>query len=340
MELSITGLCVKLQKQEILKDLDLHIGDGEFVALLGESGCGKSTLLKCIAGLLETEAGEIRAAGKPLDGVAPERRGAVIVFQDMRLFPNMTVEQNVSFAMDLKKVPKEEKRAAVRQLLEDVQLTGYEKRRIRELSGGQMQRVALARALAADPKILLLDEPFSGLNEQLKLEMGELVKRLHTKKGLTTILVTHNKQEALMLADKVALMSAGRILQCDTPENIFWRPISRKVAEYFGKINYIKGTAESGIFRCAYGDWSAEEQDGSYEAAIRPFDVRLIPNGGGYTVTNIVFMGETAEFSISSPEGSLVCSMTGRELNGSEITVGSKVGVQFHTGRAVYFKTE
>lgn len=340
MELSITKLCVRLQNQEVLKDLELHIGDGEFVALLGESGCGKSTLLKCIAGLLEIEAGEIRAAGEPLNQTVPERRGAVIVFQDLRLFPHMTAGQNIAFAMDLKKVPRDRKRATVRQLLEDVQLPGYENRRIRELSGGQMQRIALARALAAEPRLLLLDEPFTGLNEQLKLEMGALVKKLHREKGLTTILVTHNKQEALMLADKAALMSAGRILQCDTPENIFWRPASRKVAEYFGKINYIKGTVKNGAFCCGFGKWGAEKSDGTYEAAIRPFDIQLSPGDGSCHVADIVFMGETAELSLNTPEGTLVCSMTGRDLGASGITVGSKTGVHIHPERAVYFKAE
>ena len=338
MELSITKLCVRLQNREVLNNLELHIGDGEFVALLGESGCGKSTLLKSIAGLLEIEAGEIRAAGELLNHIAPERRGAVIVFQDLRLFPHMTVGQNIAFAMVLKKTPRDRKRSIVHQLLEDVQLPGYENRRIRELSGGQMQRIALARALAAEPSFLLLDEPFSGLNEQLKLEMGELVKKLHKEKGLTTILVTHNKQEALMFADKAALMSAGSILQCDTPENIFWRPASRKVAEYFGKINYIKGTVENGVFRCGFGNWGAGKSNGTYEAAIRPFDIQPSPGKGDCHVRDIVFMGETAEVSLNTPEGTLVCFMTGRDLVESGITVGSRTGVQIDPERAVYFK--
>lgn len=209
MSLKIENLSIKLQKEEILHDVSLEIKEGEFVSLLGASGCGKTTLLKSIAGLLETEDGSISIDGQKMDHVAPEKRGTVIVFQDLRLFPHMTVEKNISFALQLKKVPKKEQKKRVEKLLEDVQLSGYGDRRMKEMSGGQLQRVALARALAAEPKVLLLDEPFSGLDEKLRMEMGALVKRLHQEWKLTTILVTHDKREALQMSDRIALMSGG-----------------------------------------------------------------------------------------------------------------------------------
>lgn len=245
MELTIDNLKVKLQKEEILHGINLKIEDGRFVSLLGTSGCGKTTLLKSIAGLLETESGDILMDGNSIVKLPPEKRGTIIVFQDLRLFPHMTVEQNICFPMKLKKIPKEQQKETVTRLLEDVRLAGYEKRKICQLSGGQRQRVALARALAANPKILLLDEPFSGLDEQLRLEMGELVKRLHKEWGITTVLVTHDKREALQLSDKIALMSKGNVLQYDTPENIVAHPASKEVAEYFGKANYVKRTADN-----------------------------------------------------------------------------------------------
>lgn len=249
MSLKLEHINVKIQGQHILKDIGLEIHDGEFVSLLGESGCGKSTLL---------------------NPVAPEKRGAVIVFQDLRLFPHMTVEKNISFAMDVKRVSAEEKKKTVRHLLEAVQLPGYEKRKIREMSGGQLQRVALARALAASPKVLLLDEPFSGLNEKLRAEMGELVKKLHKEWRLTTMLVTHDKGEALRMSDRIAFMEHGEILQYDTPRAIYEHPASALVAQYFGKKNYVKGVVVNGEFRCELGVWDVNLEDGDYEILMCP----------------------------------------------------------------------
>ncbi len=339
MELSISELRVCLQGTEILHGVDLDVADGEFVALLGQSGCGKSTLIQSVAGLLDIRSGEIRADGRSLAGVPPERRGTVIVFQNLRLFPHMTVFDNIAFSMALKKRPKAETAQVVERLLEDVQLPGYGRRRIRELSGGQMQRVALARALAAEPRLLLLDEPFSGLNEGLRDEMGRLVKKLHREKGLTTVLITHDRQEALRLADRVALMQDGRILQCGTPEEIFWRPASRAVAAYFGKINCLPGRAAGGAFSCALGTWPCPLEDGAWTAAVRPFDVRAVP-GGGYTVTGIDFLGETAELTLAGPAGAVTCSVTAGALADMGLSVGSRTGLEADPGRAVYFKEE
>lgn len=223
MGLSIEKLNVTLQKAKILKDVSLEMKDGEFISLLGSSGCGKTTLLKSIAGLIEIEAGDIRLDQESIVKTPPEKRGTVIVFQDLRLFPHMTVEKNITFPMELKKVPKEKQKETVKKLLEAVQLQGFENRKIRQMSGGQMQRVALARALAANPKILLLDEPFSGLDEELREEMAALVKKLHREWKITTVLVTHDKREALELSDRIAMMSGGEILQYDTPEIIAQR---------------------------------------------------------------------------------------------------------------------
>ena len=277
MSLKLKHIDVKLQGEEILNDINMEIETGEFVSLLGESGCGKSTLLKSIAGLLEIEHGEIYLDDILLNPIAPEKRGAVIVFQDLRLFPHMTVEKNISFAMDVKRMPQEEKNATVKRLLEAVQLPGYEKRKIREMSGGQLQRVALARALAASPKILLLDEPFSGLNEKLRIEMGELVKKLHKDWKLTTVLVTHDKGEALRMSDRIAFMEQGEILQYDTPRQIYDHPSCHMVAEYFGRNNYVKGVVVDGEFRCELGIWDVDLADGEYEAMIRLDDMKSMP---------------------------------------------------------------
>lgn len=228
------------------------------------------------------------------------------MFQDLRLFPHMTAGKNIAFPLSIKKVSKERQKETVKRLLKQVQLSGYENRRIREMSGGQMQRVALARALAADPRLLLLDEPFSGLDMRLRMEMGELVRKLHRENGLTTVLVTHDKQEALKFSDRVALMSKGEILQYDTPQEIFRHPVNREVAEYFGRMNYIR--------------------DGEREIGVRPFDIRILPSGNDCTVEEIVFMGETVEIRLGTPQGMVYCVMMSKELDEMGVEVGERVG--------------
>ena len=269
--LVLDGLSVSIGKKEILKNISLSVKKGEFLSVLGPSGCGKTTLLRTITGFLLPQSGRILLDGQDLTFTAPEKRGTVIVFQDLRLFPHLTVEKNISFACDLKHADSNETREKVQGLLKAVQLEGYEKRKIGELSGGQKQRVALARALAADPRILLLDEAFSGLDEKLRREMEQLVKALQQKFSITTILVTHDKREALQMSDRIALIEDGRLLQFDTPRQIFTHPNSIAVADYFGRANYIR--AEAGTYM------------------IRPYALRL-SSGTEYTVERIEFMGE------------------------------------------------
>ena len=258
MSLRITELSVDLQKNSILKHINLEINTGEFISLLGASGCGKTTLLKSIAGLLDVKEGDIQINGKSIVKLPPEKRGTVIVFQDLRLFPHMTVEQNIRFAMDIKKASKEAKKKRVAELLHAVQLDGFEKRKIREMSGGQKQRVALARALAADPKILLLDEPFSSLDENLRCEMAELVRKLHREMGLTVVMVTHDKEEAMKVSDYIALMKDGEVLQYDNPEVMFYHPVSKTVADYMGQTNYIRGKVSGGRFSSPATEFATE----------------------------------------------------------------------------------
>lgn len=329
--LVIRDLAVSLQKQEILHRISLKAEEGEFLSLLGESGCGKSTLLKCIAGLLDADSGDILLNGESLLKKPPEKRGAVIVFQDLRLFPHMTVEQNITFPMEIKKIPKRQQRDTAERLLKEVQLAGLGNRKIRELSGGQMQRVALARALAAEPALLLLDEPFSGLDERLRLEMGGLVKKIHRERGITTILVTHDKREALQLSDRIVLMSGGRSLQQGTPRELFYQPASKEAAEYFGKVNYLRGDIQGNLFTNEWfkiplsGSGSVKSGDG--EVMVRPFSVR-ITGSGSFPVKEITFMGEMAEISLETPEGLLLCQMMSREMEQTGIKTGEKAGIE------------
>ena len=327
--LSVEQLRVSLQGEEILRGLSLRAERGAFVSLLGESGCGKSTLFKSIAGLIEAASGEIRLDGRSLLTVSPEKRGTVIVFQDLRLFPHMTVEKNIAFPMELRGLSREQQRKETERLLDEVQLTGYGKRKIRELSGGQMQRVALARALAAEPSVLLLDEPFSGLDERLSAEMGSLVRRIHRERKITTILVTHDSREALQMSDRIVLMKEGSVLQCGTPEELFWRPASREAAEYFGRANYLRGTAQGGIFDCGFlkAPLSASGREGECEAMVRPFSIKLTGQGD-FLIREIIFMGETAEILLDTPQGEIRSQMMSREFERLGLKKGSRAGIE------------
>lgn len=211
--LFLTDINVELGKKHILKKVSLEVKTGQLISLLGSSGCGKSTLLKTVAGIIEPYSGDVLIDGKSVLGVPVHRRGAVIVFQDLRLFPHMTVAENVEFALKMSGMKKQQYREIAREQLEKVRLEGLEDRRISQISGGQMQRVALARAFAVRPSVMLLDEPFSSLDEELRLEMGNLLLELQRESELTTVLVTHDTQEARRLSDAIAYMKDGEIVR-------------------------------------------------------------------------------------------------------------------------------
>ena len=211
--LFLTDIKVELGKKHILKNVSLEVKTGQLISLLGSSGCGKSTLLKTVAGIIEPSSGDVLIDGKSVLGVPVHRRGAVIVFQDLRLFPHMTVAENVEFALKMSGMKKQQYREIAREQLEKVRLEGLEDRRISQISGGQMQRVALARAFAVRPSVMLLDEPFSSLDEELRLEMGNLLLELQRESELTTVLVTHDTQEARRLSDAIAYMKDGEIVR-------------------------------------------------------------------------------------------------------------------------------
>ena len=211
--LFLTDINVELGKKHILKNVSLEVKTGQLISLLGSSGCGKSTLLKTVAGIIEPSSGDVLIDGKSVLSVPVHRRGAVIVFQDLRLFPHMTVAENVEFALKMSGMKKQQYREIAREQLEKVRLEGLEDRRISQISGGQMQRVALARAFAVRPSVMLLDEPFSSLDEELRLEMGNLLLELQRESELTTVLVTHDTKEARRLSDAIAYMKDGEIVR-------------------------------------------------------------------------------------------------------------------------------
>lgn len=224
-----------------LHKISLTIEEGEFITLLGPSGCGKTTLLNLMAGFAEADGGEIFIDGDLVTEIPPYQREIGIVFQNYALFPHMTVEKNVGYGLRMRGVPKAEIAERVEQALALVKLAGYGQRKPRELSGGQQQRVALARALVIRPKVLLLDEPFSALDKNLRLSMQVELKAIQRKLGVTTVFVTHDQGEALSMSDRVVVMSAGHVRQIGTPDDIYRRPLDPFVAGFVGDVNILPG---------------------------------------------------------------------------------------------------
>ncbi|WP_119066538.1 ABC transporter ATP-binding protein [Rubrobacter indicoceani] len=223
--------------------LSLKAEPGELVALLGPSGCGKTTALKMVAGLLAPTSGDVLVGGASVIGLAPEKREAAMVFQKPLLFPNMSVRENVGFGLRMRGRT-DAAEARVLEALARVQMSGFADRNPRELSGGEQQRISLARALVTEPKLLLLDEPLSALDANLREEMRGLVLQLQEEGGYTTVFVTHDQEEAVILADRIALLDGGELLMYDTPEAFYDRPKTRRVARFFGATNFIEGDAD------------------------------------------------------------------------------------------------
>ncbi len=304
MKLSIQNLTVRLQEDTILRDVSLDIHTGEFLSLLGPSGCGKTTLLKTIAGLRPIQAGRLLLDGEDISNMPTHKRGTVIVFQDHRLFPHMNLLENVAYGLKMQGIPKDERLKTAAYFLKMVQLEGYEKRRVTEISGGQMQRVALARALASRPKLLLLDEPFSALDENLREEMRVLVRQLHEELGMTTIIVTHDRAEALSLSDRIAVMFDGQILQVDAPRTVYHAPAHRRIADYFGDRIYLSGKINDRVFTAEGFTCPADLPDGCYDLLLRP-DVLSFDPAGDYvaTIEALYFAGLNTRLELRGPDG-------------------------------------
>lgn len=230
---------------QVLRGISIDIRQGEFITFLGSSGCGKTTTLRIIAGLEEPDSGTVLLSGQDVTALAPNKRDVNTVFQNYALFPHMTVEQNVCYSLRLRKVPKEEQKRTAAEMLELVQLSGYEKRMPSELSGGQKQRVAIARALASRPRVLLLDEPLGALDLQLRRQMQVELKRLQKKLGVTFLYITHDQEEALNMSDRIVVMRDGLFQQIGTPAEVYDHPRTAFVARFVGSANIIRGRART-----------------------------------------------------------------------------------------------
>ena len=255
MLVEMQALTKHFGQTQAVNDFTVTLPDGELVALLGPSGCGKSTVLNMLAGILKPTAGRIFFDGEDVTALPPERRGIGLVFQNYALYPHMTVLQNISFPLEIQKVPREERQRRARDMAKMVHVDTLLHRRPKELSGGQQQRVAIARALVKNPKLLLLDEPLSNLDARLRLEMREEIRRIQQQTQVTTVFVTHDQEEAMSISDHIALMKDGYLQQYDKPQQLYDSPNNQFVADFLGAppINHLNGTLVNGQFTLTDG---------------------------------------------------------------------------------------
>jgi len=320
----------------VLQNFELEIAPGELFFLLGPSGCGKSTLLRILAGLVEPDSGTIAFDGKDISDLPAEKRRAAMVFQNYALWPHMTVAENVAFGLRTAGVSRRETDRIVRETLEVVRLSDFAGRKVPALSGGQQQRVALARALAVDPALLLLDEPLSNLDARLRDTMRNEIGRLCRERHLTALYVTHDRQEALSMADRIAVMRDGIICQMGTPEEVYNFPVNRFTAEFLGDINIIESTVTApGTVTNALGEFNTASTlpaGSRVYAAIRPERISILPedadDGIPATLTGRVFLGECCEWHFNAAG----CSLTVRESAPESRAAGSKWRLKFHPG--------
>ena len=324
--LDLRGIRKSYGKVTALKGIDLVVRTGEFVTILGPSGSGKSSLLKIVAGFENPDAGDVLIGGREVTHLPASARDIGMVFQNFALFPHLTVERNVSFPLEMRKVPRAEIARRVENALRLVSLSGYGSRYPRQLSGGQQQRVALARAVVFEPKLLLLDEPFSALDRKLREAMQIEVKELQNRLGLTTVFITHDQEEALIMSDQVAVMDEGVIQQFGAPDAIYHHPANRQVAEFVGDSNQLEGSLVSmgGVatfhvddalkIELGIGD-HADSVGTPGRVHIRPEAVRLDRMIGGRqrlpaTVESVIFLGPNTKYIVRTHNGHVLTSRT------------------------------
>jgi sulfate transport system ATP-binding protein len=306
MSIQIRGLWKSFGEHTVLRDVHLDVPDGELVALLGPSGCGKTTLLRILAGLETADAGEVCNGGEEISARSARERNVGLVFQHYALFRHMTVEENVGFALRVRRRPRAEIAARVEELLSLVQLDGYRHRYPQQLSGGQRQRVALARALATQPRILLLDEPFGALDARVRQELRRWLRRLHDELHVTSVFVTHDQEEAFEVSDRVVLMNQGRIEQVGTPAEVFEEPASPFVMRFLGAVNVFQGRVE-GDRAYVHGLELAAPGVGATPAHVfvRPHELEIHRNpvAGSFaaTVDRLVPLGAAVRVELSAP---------------------------------------
>ncbi|MBL8698104.1 MAG: ABC transporter ATP-binding protein [Alphaproteobacteria bacterium] len=345
--LEVRGAHRRFGSVAALAGIDLSVGAGELLTLLGPSGSGKSTLLKIIAGYDTPDAGVVRLGGQDVTAVAPARRNIGMVFQNYALFPHMTVAENIAFPLEMRRLDRAAIGERVRWALETVGLADYDVRRPSQLSGGQQQRVALARAIVFEPGLLLLDEPFGALDKKLREQMQLEVKSIQRRLGLTTLFVTHDQEEALILSDRIAVMDQGRIEQVDTPTEIYRRPVNRFVAQFIGDSNLFAATVAAvdggrARLRTDRGlELGAEPPAAGARAApgtrvtlvVRPERIERVRDDGpaenriAATVRDAIYVGDGVKYRLELEGGAGTVTVAWSGAEGALLATGTRVAI-------------
>ena len=349
---SLIGVEKSFGKNKVVKNMNVEIKEGEFLTLLGPSGCGKTTTLRMIAGFEEVSSGTIKVQGESVADKEPYERDVNTVFQNYALFPHMTVFDNIAYGLKIRKRPKDEIIKRVNEMLDLVQLKGYEKRKPDELSGGQKQRVAIARALVNNPKVLLLDEPLGALDLKLRKQMQVELKRLQKKLGITFVYVTHDQEEALTMSDRIAVMNEGVIEQLATPREIYDRPLTRFVAGFIGESNIFDGKVKdvhNGIIDVETSAGTMKVKGNGFEAgedihiSVRPEYIKVGGDGAeGFDlegkIKDYIYMGTFVKTSVDLKDNTEIkYSRFEKDDNFKE---GDSVNIYWNPEKAVAIKAK
>jgi spermidine/putrescine ABC transporter ATP-binding subunit len=308
--LSIRNIAKTFGRNVVLRDVSLEIAEGEFLTILGESGSGKTTLLRIIAGFETASSGEVWMGAQRLDQQPPYRRRVNTVFQNYALFPHLTVEQNVAYGLRVARRPNAEVEQRVAEALEKVKMTAHAKKKPSRISGGQQQRVALARALVNRPNLLLLDEPLSALDANLRRQMQVELKSLQREVGIAFVFVTHDQEEAMVMSDRIALLRMGELEQVASPREIYSRPATAYTAQFIGHTNLLHTVVQGGMVRCNSLCWPAPLPDGLALLSLRPENIRVAGSSGSQDAVRLrgqlrhrAFHGSTELLQIECADG-------------------------------------
>ncbi|NLY35771.1 MAG: ABC transporter ATP-binding protein [Tissierellia bacterium] len=290
----------------VVEDVSLDVREGELVALLGPSGCGKTTLLRLVAGLIPLKDGQIYFGEKDVSQWQPQKRNAVMVFQSYALFPHMSVEENISYGLKVRKINHHVRKELIQEIMEKVELTGYADRKIQELSGGQQQRVALARSLVVEPDVLLFDEPLSNLDEKLRVSMRQEIRKIQKSSQITSIYVTHDQEEAMSIADRIVIMNKGKIQQIGSPREVYEKPLNTFVANFMGESNYF---VDNGVTRMCRPDAITLSTHGEYQGK----------------VAWVEYLGSTQRLTLDWEDRQLIVDVFNRDLKDLSTNHGDRV---------------